>query len=58
MIGVPLLYSEKIDSLLTKIIEKGDVEDFDDVQYVDLVYPPSSNPPIRHSVKKMSLIGF
>lgn len=58
MIGIPLLYSKKIDSLLNKMIEEENMEDFDDVQYVDLVYPPDSSPPARHSVKKNELDCF
>ena len=30
-------------------------EDYDDIQYIDLVYPPGSNPPLRNSIKKMTL---
>lgn len=27
-------------------------------QYIELVYPPGSNPPIKNSIKKMTLIGL
>ena len=39
--------------------KKSRVEDIiEDIQYVDLVYPPESTPPIRDSVRKRSIIGF
>ena len=49
-IGVPLLYSKKIDHLLNKMMEEENVEDYDDVQYINLVFPPGSNPPTRNSI--------
>jgi len=30
-------------------------EDYDDIEYIDLVYPPGSDPPLRNSNKKMTL---
>jgi hypothetical protein len=43
---------------IQKELESRDEEDYDDIQYIDLVYPPGSNPPIRNSIKKMTLIGL
>jgi hypothetical protein len=33
-------------------------EDYDDIEYIDLVYPPGSDPPLRNSNKKMTLTFF
>ena len=30
-------------------------EDYDDIQFINLVYPPGSNPPIKNSIKKMTI---
>ena len=32
------------------MIEEENVEDYDDVQYLDLVFPPGSNPPTRNII--------
>ena len=56
---IPFIFGETLDILYKKIMKKKN-EEGDDVQYeyIDLVYPPGSNPPTRNSTKKMNLIGF
>jgi hypothetical protein len=53
---------KKLGSVLEEMSKKkkiiDDEEDYDDIQYIDLVYPPGSNPPIRKSIKKMTLINL
>ena len=55
-IGVPLILGEDLDKLYKKIIEEENEVEYDDVQYIDLVYPPGSNPPTQYLSKKMNLI--
>lgn len=52
------IVSGKTIEEIVKELESSDEEDYDDIQYIDLVYPPGSNPPIRNSIKKMTLIGL
>ncbi len=56
-VGMPKNLSKTLEELSVKK-KLHDKEDYDDIQYIDLVYPPGSNPPARNSIKKMNLIGF
>jgi hypothetical protein len=58
MIMFEEIFSGKTIEEIAKEFESKDGEDYDDIQYIDLVYPPGSNPPIRNSIKKMTLIGL
>jgi len=58
MIMFEEIFSGKTIEEIAKKFESKNKEDYDDIQYIDLVYPPGSNPPIRNSIKKMSLFGF
>jgi hypothetical protein len=46
------LDSGKTIEEIRKEFESDDEENYDDIQYIDLVYPPGSNPPIRNSIYK------
>jgi hypothetical protein len=52
------LDSGKTIEEIRREFEYNDEEDYGDIQYIDLVYPPGSDPPIRKSVKKMNFIGL
>jgi hypothetical protein len=56
-VGMPKGLYKILEELSVKKKLRKD-EDYDDIQYIDLVYPPGSNPPIRNSIKKMTLIGL
>jgi len=58
---IELIERLKSKKFLFDIIEGNELheeEDYDDIQYIDLVYPPGSIPPIRNSVKQMSITNL
>ena len=56
-----LVNDHLLESMFKELFKKkkARIDDIvEDIQYVDLVFPPESTPPTKDSVNKMNIIGI